>query len=92
MTNVFEEVALYQFAGYRVGEGATAEGVSAMNVTPSFFNVLRTEAATGRLFREDEGKPGHNKVAVLSHAFASKQPGGAGGIVGRAAAAQRRAV
>ena len=83
MTNVFEEVALYQFAGYRVGEGATAEGVSAINVTPSLFHVLRTEAATGRLFREDEGKPGHNKVAVLSHAFASKQPDGAGGIVGR---------
>ena len=50
MTNVFEEVALYQFAGYRVGEGATAEGVSAIDVTPSFFHVLRTEAATGRLF------------------------------------------
>ena len=83
LTDVFEEVALYQFAGYRVGQGAGAEGVAAMNVTPSFFRVLGADAATGRLFREDEGTPGRNKVAVLSHAFASKQPGGANAIVGR---------
>ena len=83
LTNVFEEVALYQFAGYRVGQGASAEGVSAMDVTPSLFRVLRVEAAAGRLFREDEGTPGRNKVVVLSDAFASKQPGGAAGIVGR---------
>src|SRR5687767_8451676 len=83
LPHVFEEVALYQFAGYRVGQGASAEGVSAIDVTPSFFRVLRVEAAVGRLFREDEGTPGHDKVVVLSHAFASKQQGGAYGIVGR---------
>jgi predicted permease len=83
LTGVFDEVALYQFAGYRVGQGASAEGVSAMDVTPSFFRVLRVEAAAGRLFREDEGSPGHDKVVVLSHAFASEQPGGVDGMVGR---------
>ena len=62
MPNVFEEVALYQFAGYRVGEGATAEGVSAINVTPSFFHVLPTHAATGRLLREDDGQPGQKRA------------------------------
>ena len=83
LTNVFEEVALYQNAGFRVGQGTAAEGASAMTVTPSFFKVLRTEPATGRLFREDEGTPGRNKVVVLSHILAAKQPGGAAGIVGR---------
>src|SRR5512145_1035295 len=83
LTGVFDEVALYQFAGYRVGQGASAEGVSAMDVTPSFFRALRVEAAAGRLFREDEGSPGHDKVVVLSHAFASEQPGGVDGMVGR---------
>ena len=83
LANVFEEVALYQNAGFRVGQGTAAEGVSAMTVTPSFFKVLRTEPASGRLFREDEGTPGRNKVVVLSHILAAKQPGGAAGIVGR---------
>ena len=83
LTDVFDEVALYQWSGYKVGQGTTAEGVSAMNVTPSFFRVLRTSAARGRLFREEEGTPGRNKVIVLSHVFAARQPSGVDGIVGR---------
>ena len=83
LTDVFEEVALYQWSGYRVGEGAAAERVSAMNVTPSFFRVFRARAARGRLFREEEGTPGRNKVVVLSEGFAARQPGGLENIVGR---------
>jgi predicted permease len=82
-TDVFESQALYQFGGFRVGRGPTAEGVTSMNVTPSFFRVLRAGAASGRLFREEEGVPGHERVAVLSHAFAERQAGGVEGVVGR---------
>jgi predicted permease len=82
MTDVFSGAALYQWSGYRVGEGAQAEGVSAMNVTPSFFQVLGTQPSRGRLFAEADGTVGKNKVAVLSHTFAAKQPAGVSGIVG----------
>jgi predicted permease len=54
-----------------------------MNVTPSFFRVLGANAERGRLLSEDEGTPGKHKVAVLSHAFAARQPGGIDGVVGR---------
>jgi len=83
MTDVFSTVALYQWSGYKVGDGARAESVSAMNVTPSFFDVLGATAARGRLFTDAEGTAGRNKVAVLSHAFAARQAGGVAGIVGR---------
>ena len=83
MTEVFASAALYQWRGYKVGEGPRAEGVSAMTVTPSFFQVLGVGAARGRLFTEEEGTPGRNKAVLLSHAFAAKQPGGVDGIVGR---------
>jgi predicted permease len=83
MTDVFSAAALYRWSGYKVGEGAHAEGVSAMNVTPSFFQVLQTTAARGRLFAESDGTPGKSKVAVLSYAFAAKQPGGVDRVVGR---------
>ena len=69
MTDVFSSVALYQFAGYKVGEGARAEGVAAINVTPSFFEVLGTTAARGRLFTEAEGTPGKNKVCSRQPCF-----------------------
>ena len=41
--------------------GRAAEGVSGMNVTPSFFKVLGAEPATGRLFTEAEGTPGQEQ-------------------------------
>ena len=83
MTDVFSSAALYQWSGYKVGEGARAENVSAMNVTPSFFDVLGATAARGRLFTEAEGLPGKNRVVLVSHTFAARQPGGVDGIVGR---------
>jgi predicted permease len=82
-TDTYESQGLYQASGARVGTGPGAEGVASMNVTPSFFRVLRTRAARGRLFTEDEGQPGRNNVVVLAEDFAARQPGGLDGIVGR---------
>ena len=83
LRDVFDSVALFQNNGFRVGRGASAEGVASMTVTPSFFRVLRTTPARGRFFIEDEGTKGKEKVVVLSHAFAARQPGGIDGVVGR---------
>jgi predicted permease len=83
MTDVFSAVALYQWWGFKVGQGAGAERVDSVNVTPSFFQVLGTHAERGRLLSEEEGTPGRNKVVVLSHAYAARQPGGIDGAVGR---------
>src|SRR5262245_4648919 len=41
-TDAFESQSLYTNNGFRVGQGVGAEGVSAMSVSPSFFNVLKT--------------------------------------------------
>ena len=83
MTDVFSSVALFEWQGYRFGEGARAESLAGINVTPSFFQVLGADAERGRLFTEAEGTPGKNKVAIVSHAFAALQPEGVNGIVGR---------
>jgi predicted permease len=82
LTDAFESVALYQWSGYRFGKGAEAEGVSAMNVTPSFFKVLRAQAGRGRFFSEEEGTVGKNRVAVLSHDFAARKLGDGDDVVG----------
>jgi hypothetical protein len=73
LTNVLESAALYQWNGKKVGEGPKAEGVSSMDVSPSFFKVLRTNAVRGRLFTEADGEVGKEHVAVLTHAFAEQQ-------------------
>ena len=83
MTDIFAGAALYQQFGYKVGEGTRTESVPAMNVTPSFFQVLGTTAARGRLFAEGDGTPGHDKVTLLTYAYAARQPGGVDAVVGR---------
>src|SRR5580765_8537990 len=82
LTNVLESAALYQWNGKKVGEGAKAEGVSSMDVSPSFFKVLRTSAARGRLFTEADGEVGKEHVAVLTYSFAEQQ-GGLDQVVGK---------
>jgi putative ABC transport system permease protein len=83
MTDVFSSAALYQFDDYKAGEGARAENLRAMNVTPSFFAVLGATAARGRLFTEADGTPGKNRVTLVSYSCAARQPGGVDGIVGQ---------
>jgi predicted permease len=82
MTDIFSGVALYQWWGFKFGQGAGSEQISSMNVTPSFFSVLGAKAERGRLFTEEEGTPGKEKVAVLARTFAARLPGGVDGVVG----------
>jgi len=82
LSDVLDSTALFRWSGAKVGEGPKAEGVSAMDVTPSFFRVLRTSAVRGRLFTEAEGEVGHEHVVMLSYTFAERQ-GGVDHIVGR---------
>jgi predicted permease len=82
MTDVFESVALYQRASYRLGQGAGAERIQAINVTPSFFDVLRAGVLRGRRFTDEDAVVGRNKVAVVTHQFAARAPGGVEGLVG----------
>jgi putative ABC transport system permease protein len=48
------------------------------------FAALRTQPEIGRVFREDEDKPGAPAVAVISHALWQNRFGGQIGIVNRA--------
>ncbi len=81
-TDAFEEQALYQVRGLNVGEGANAERVSGMAVTPSLFRVLQVGAAEGRTFTDEEGEVGHDRSAILSYAFWQRQLGGDPAVVG----------
>jgi predicted permease len=83
MTRVFDSVALYRFRGVDVGQAGTAERVNGTEVTPSFFRVLRTAAHRGRLFREEEGHEGRERVAIVSNGYAVRLFGSTDAAVGR---------
>ncbi len=82
-TDTFESQALYRPRGVDVGEAGRPERVGAFEVTPSFFRVLRTGAAHGRVFAESEGLVGGPAVAVLASGFAGRLFGSPAAAVGR---------
>jgi len=82
-TTVFEEQALYGSASVNIDQNGTPTRIRAMNVTPSFFRVLRVPPFIGRTFTEAEGETGSNQKVVLSYALWRSAFGGDPAIAGR---------
>ena len=82
LTDAFEEVALYRNTGLTIGEQGTPERIAALDVTPSFFRLLRVEPHVGRIFAEDEGELGSEQKAILSHAAWHQYYGGDPSVLG----------
>jgi putative ABC transport system permease protein len=60
-----------------------AERVYALMVTGNFFKVLGTQAQIGRVFTDDDDKPGQNAVTVISDRLWRTRFGADPGILGR---------
>ena len=80
---VFEEQALYSNASVNIDQNGAPTRIRALNVTPSFFRVLRVQPLLGRTFTEDEGEQGNNQKIVLSYGLWQSAVGGDAAIVGR---------
>jgi predicted permease len=79
----FESQALYQFGSFTTGQGASAESVASMGVTPSYFQVLRTPAYRGRLFTEENAREGYDRVVILSFGYWQRAFGSSDAAIGR---------
>jgi len=82
LTEVFEEVAAYDYEGRSIDLQGTPQRVTALEVTPSFFRLLRAEAAFGRTFTDEESEPGNNQVVVLSAGLSQQLFGDDANVVG----------
>jgi predicted permease len=83
LVSSFVENALYRNERPTVDQHGSPLRLRAQSVTPSFFRVLRAQAAMGRTFTEDEGEPGNDKKVVLSYALWQSQFGGSPSAIGR---------
>lgn len=79
----FEEVAALRDRDYTLGAGTAPIRVAGLQVTPSFFPLLRADAWLGRTFTEEEGEVGNDRRVVLSHSLWMELFGGDRGAVGR---------
>jgi putative ABC transport system permease protein len=81
--DIFEEVALMRSRSMNVGSDGSPERVEGLGVTPSFFPLLKIQPTLGRVFTEEEGTPGNEKVVVLSYGLWQQMFAGDPGVLGQ---------
>jgi len=74
--HVFEKIGVYNRASYNLTGSGEAERITTGQVSADLFAALRVNAGIGRLFTNDEDKPGATPVVVLSHGLWQRHFGG----------------
>jgi predicted permease len=79
----FEEQALLNSRSQAIDQNGAPTRVRIMNVTPSFFRLVRVSPLLGRIFTDAEGELGQEKKVILSYALWQAAFGGDPQAVGR---------
>ena len=80
----FESLAAYAYRGFTLMLDGVPVRIASARVTPSLFDVLKTEPALGRTFRAGEEAPGNERLVILSDGAWRNRFGADPGIVNRA--------
>src|SRR5690242_764765 len=72
----FEKMGVYNRASYNLTGSGEAERIVTGQVSADLFSVLRVNALHGRVFTNDEDKPGGTPVVVLSYPLWQRRFGG----------------
>ncbi len=81
--HVFREMGALEQRRYVVTGVGEALRVEGSIVTASLFHTLGVQPSLGRLFRDEEDRPGTAKVVILSDGFWRRAFGGDSGVAGR---------
>ncbi|HEX7118838.1 MAG TPA: ABC transporter permease [Longimicrobiales bacterium] len=78
-----EDVALVRGSSRNLVGGERPARVRVLEVSPQFFDVVRTEPRLGRRFLDEDVAPGAPAVAILTHAGWQRHFGGDRRVLGR---------
>src|SRR5438093_6752690 len=78
---VFENIGVYNWGSYNLTGKGQPHRLTGVRLSADGFAALRAQPAIGRLFDNDEDKPGAASVVVLSHALWTDRFGGDAGAV-----------
>src|SRR5215813_6409045 len=73
---VFEKIGVYNRGSYNLTGAGEAERITAAQMSADVFAALRVNAGWGRLYTNDEDKPGAEPVVVLSYGLWQRRFGG----------------
>src|SRR5256714_12522357 len=82
--HVFEKIGVYNRSSYNLTGYGEAERILTGQVSADLFSALHVNAAVGRLFTNDEDKPGAAPLVVLSYALWQRRFGGQTSILNQA--------
>src|ERR1041384_4074712 len=79
----FEKIGVYNRGSYNLTGTGDAERIITTQMSADMFSVLRVNALHGRVFTNEEDKPGGTPVVVLSYGLWQRRFGGQPNIVGQ---------
>ena len=82
--HVFEKVGVYNFDSYNLTSSGEAERILTAQASADLFAALRVNALVGRVFTNDEDKPGGTPVVVLGYGLWQRRFGGQPGVLNQA--------
>src|ERR1041384_7369184 len=80
----FEKMGVYNRASYNLTGAGEAERIGTGQVSADLFSALRVNALHGRVFTNEEDKPGGTPVVVLSYGLWQRRFGGQTSIINQA--------
>src|SRR5262249_54411199 len=88
--HVFEKIGVYNRGSYNLTGSGEAEQLRAAQMSADLFDALRVKPRLGRIYTNDEDRPGANPVVVLSYGLWQRRFGGDTSIIGRVLALNDR--
>ena len=80
---VFEDLAAFVNSGWVLEEGNYPENVNGLQASTHIHAMLGIEPVLGRTFRANEGRAGHNHVAMISSSLWERKFSSAKNIIGQ---------
>jgi putative ABC transport system permease protein len=81
--SVFEKFGVYTGNNFALTGAAEPARLAGAMMSADVFAALRTQPEIGRVFREDEDKPGAAPVAVISHGLWQNRFGGDAAVINK---------
>jgi putative ABC transport system permease protein len=80
---VFEDIAAYDTSSLALTGSGEPEQIQGAGIAHGLFEILHVSPLMGRTFTEEEDRPKHDTVVILSHGLWQRRFGGDPGIIGQ---------